>query len=91
MKSTQYDQHESDFPSGLSAPARRALAGAGYTQIEQLTEVSESEFSQLHGIGPNAIRRLRLALGAKGLQFAKGTKKKGEAHRPGKILPLVDF
>jgi hypothetical protein len=31
-----------DLPK-LSAPARRALLGAGYTRLEHLTEVRESE------------------------------------------------
>ena len=61
---------ESDLPSELSAPARRALVGAGYLRLEQLTKVSETELKQLHGIGPNAIEKLRRALNAKGLSFA---------------------
>ena len=31
----------------LSAPARRALSGAGYTRLDQLTQVSESDLSKL--------------------------------------------
>ena len=63
-------QQESDFPTGLSAPARRALAGAGYSRLEQLTRVREAEIKRLHGIGPNALKQLRSALNAKGLSFA---------------------
>ena len=69
-------QQESDLPTGLSAPARRALAGAGYWQLEQLTGVSEAEIKQLHGIGPNALNQLRQALAAKGLSFASEKSKK---------------
>jgi hypothetical protein len=45
-------RHEDDtgFPK-LSAPARRALSAAGYTHLGQLDRVSESELSQLHGVG----------------------------------------
>ncbi|HSI20894.1 MAG TPA: DNA-binding protein [Verrucomicrobiae bacterium] len=57
------------FPK-LAQPAYRALAGAGYTHLEQLTRVKESEFKKLHGIGPNAVKQLKLALAAKGLSFA---------------------
>jgi hypothetical protein len=71
-------QQESDLPLGLSAPARRALVGAGYVQLEQLTRLSEAEIKQLHGIGPNAIKQLRLALDAKGLSFADRKSKKGQ-------------
>jgi hypothetical protein len=65
-------QQESDLPIELAAPARRALVGAGYLRLEQLTKLSEAEVKQLHGIGPNAIKQLRRALSAKGLSFADG-------------------
>lgn len=51
--------------------ARRELAIAGYTQLAQLTAVSEAELLRLHGVGPKAIRLLREALAAQGLAFAK--------------------
>ena len=70
-------QQESDLPIGLSAPARRALVGAGYVRLEQLTRVSEAELKQLHGVGPTAINLLRRALEAKGLSFADGKSSKG--------------
>lgn len=65
-------QQESNFPAGLSAPARRALDGAGYVRLEQLTRVSEVELKKLHGMGPKAINLLRNALEEKGLSFADG-------------------
>ena len=65
-------QQESDLPLELAAPARRALVGAGYRRLEQLTKVREAEIKQLHGIGPNALKQLRRALEAKGLSFANG-------------------
>jgi len=63
-------QQEGDLPRELAAPARRALVGAGYLRLEQLTRLSESEIKKLHGIGPNALDQLRFALHAKGLSFA---------------------
>jgi len=65
-------QQESDLPAGLSAPALRALAGAGYTRLEQLSRVREADIKRLHGMGPKGIRLLRQALEAKGLSFAEG-------------------
>jgi hypothetical protein len=62
-------QQNSDLPIDLSRPAQRALSEAGYLQLEQLTKVSETELKRLHGIGPNAIKKLRLALDAQGLSF----------------------
>lgn len=59
-----------DWPSGLAAPARRALDGAGYTRLDQLAEVREDDLAALHGMGPKALRQLRDALAARGLGFA---------------------
>jgi hypothetical protein len=62
---------DADLPK-LAAPARRALIGAGYTRLEQLTEVEESEVMRLHGMGPNAMETLRNALAERGLSFRGG-------------------
>lgn len=70
MTNRQNGAQESNLPSGLAAPAVRALVGAGYVRLEQLAQVSEDEIKQLHGIGPNAIKQLRQALSANGLSFA---------------------
>ena len=64
-------QHGSDLPVGLSAPALRALNGAGYKRLDQLTRVSEAELKKLHGLGPRGIDLLRSALNTKGLSFAE--------------------
>lgn len=61
---------ESGFPK-LAVPARRALAGAGYVRLEQLTSVGEAELERLH-MGPSAISALRNALGEHGLSFNGG-------------------
>jgi hypothetical protein len=57
-----------DLPK-LAAPARRALAGAGYTRLEDLTQATEAEVKELHGMGPNAMEALRNALAERGLSF----------------------
>ncbi len=59
----------SDLPKGLAQPALRALAGAGIERLAHLTQFSEIEIKQLHGIGPNALEKLRQAVAAKGLTF----------------------
>jgi hypothetical protein len=64
-------QPESGFPAGLAAPARRALAGAGYTRLDQLTRVCAAELMKLHGMGPRALEQLRAALAARGWSFAE--------------------
>ena len=65
------DPFPADFPK-LSQPARRALAEAGYTHLEQFANLTEAEILKLHGVGPKSIRELRAALAAKGLAFKKG-------------------
>jgi predicted flap endonuclease-1-like 5' DNA nuclease len=55
----------------LSAPARRALAGAGFTSLQQLAKVKEADIARLHGIGPNALSVLKKELAANHLAFAK--------------------
>ena len=57
-----------DLPK-ISAPAQCALQSAGITSLKQLTKVSEAELLQLHGMGPNALGKLREALKANGLSF----------------------
>jgi hypothetical protein len=66
----------SDLPEKLGAPAERALAGAGIKKLKDLTKFSEAEIKQLHGVGPNAIGKLRQALDENGLSFAREKKKK---------------
>ncbi|WP_126631982.1 DNA-binding protein [Dictyobacter alpinus] len=63
------DQQGSDLPK-LSQPAQRALIGAGYVRLEQLTKVSEADLKKLHGMGPKALVQLRDALAERGLSFA---------------------
>jgi Alpha/beta hydrolase family len=58
------------LPAGLAKPAQRALAAAGYTTLDQLTQVREEDLGRLHGMGPKAVRQLREALAAAGLSFA---------------------
>jgi uncharacterized protein YdhG (YjbR/CyaY superfamily) len=58
------------LPNGLAQPAVRALAGAKIAYLEQLASVSEDHVRQLHGIGPNAVAKLKAALASLGLSFA---------------------
>ena len=65
-----------DLPAKLGAPAERALAGAGIKNLKHLTKFREAEIEQLHGVGPNALGKLRQALADQGLAFAKEKKSK---------------
>ena len=66
---------QNNFPK-TSAPAQRALDGAGYLRLEDLTKVSEAELLTLHGMGPKAVGILKAALEEKGLAFAANDTKK---------------
>jgi hypothetical protein len=70
MPKSKDENPNSEFLEGLARPAQRALAGAGYTGLEQLTRATEAELAQLHGMGPHALEKLRSALAARGLSFA---------------------
>lgn len=60
------------FPDGLSQPALRAFAAAKLTTLAAVARHTEAELLALHGVGPKAIRLLRPALAAAGLEFARG-------------------
>jgi predicted RecB family nuclease len=57
------------FLSLLSAPARRALEHNGITSVQQLSNYSEKEILQFHGMGPASLPKLRAALQENGLSF----------------------
>jgi hypothetical protein len=49
------DRDDSELPAALAAAAQRALAGAGYTRLEQLTTVTAADLLKLHE--PNALQQ----------------------------------
>ncbi len=55
------------LPTGIGAPATRALMEAGCTRIGQLDRVPRTELAALHGVGPKALRILTEELEARGL------------------------
>lgn len=57
-----------DFPK-LAAPARRALASAGIKELKDFTRFTEEEITNLHGMGPNAMGKIKSALKTRSLSF----------------------
>lgn len=57
--------------AGLAAPARRALEGARLTTLAKLARRTEAQVAELHGMGPNALAKLRASLGKEGLSFKR--------------------
>lgn len=64
-----------DLPAGLSSPARRALTRVGYTSLDKLAIVRESELTRLHGMGSKAIGQIRVALATRGQGLAEEEKR----------------
>ncbi|MCM3719011.1 DNA-binding protein [Fictibacillus phosphorivorans] len=62
---------EEQFPPKIAKPAQRALAGAGIASYQELAKKSEKTVSALHGMGPNAMAKLKAALSERGLSFKK--------------------
>ena len=60
----------SGFLSLISAPARRALEREGINSLTQLTEYTEKELLQLHGVGPKAIAKLKNILADNSISFS---------------------
>ena len=70
----QENKPSNGFLSLVSAPAKRALEGAGITTLKQLSTKSKKEILALHGVGPSAIPILEKELKANKLGFME-TKK----------------
>lgn len=66
-------EQQSDLPTGLGAPARRALAAAGIVTLADLAQWREKDILALHGMGPKSMPTLRQALDDAGLSFAGET------------------
>lgn len=58
----------------LAKPAQRALANAGIKTIEQISDLTEAELAQLHGIGKHAIITLKEILASRNLSFSDKNK-----------------
>lgn len=58
----------SELPK-LAAPAMRALASINIQSLEDLSQYKEDEISKLHGMGPNALSKIKAAMATLGLKF----------------------
>jgi len=65
----QLELASAPLPQGLTGSAKKALDAAGIASLNQLATNSEETMAALHGIGPSAIKILREALKASGLDF----------------------
>lgn len=58
------------FMGLISAPARRALENNGISTLTELARKTEKQVLAYHGMGPNAVAKLKEALAERGLTFA---------------------
>lgn len=59
--------------ASLAAPAQRALKRARITSAKMLARKTEADVATLHGMGPNAMKRLKAALRKEGLRFKRAS------------------
>lgn len=55
----------------LSRPAQRALAHAGIHSLSGLSAWREADIAKLHGIGTNALEKLKEMMAAQQFSFMK--------------------
>ena len=55
----------------IGAPATRALASIGVTNLTQVANCRVEDLLVLHGFGPRAVEILRVALAQRGLTFSE--------------------
>jgi hypothetical protein len=66
MSQARSEATKTPLPRNIGRPATAALQLAGYDHLERLDGVRAQDLLALHGVGPVAIARLRVALAASG-------------------------
>ena len=61
------------IPTNIGRPAASALAAAGITSLEDLSTMTEKELSDLHGVGPKAVRILKECLNENKMRLRTAT------------------
>lgn len=62
---------ERSFPENLPKPAQRALLSLGISMLNDLAHFTKSEVKNLHGIGPNAMEKIKNEMFENQISFAK--------------------
>ncbi|MBA3073424.1 MAG: DNA-binding protein [Anaerolineae bacterium] len=60
---------KASFPAKLGQPALRALAAVGIANLIDFTKIKENDLAKLHGIGANALGKIKAALVEQGFSF----------------------
>lgn len=54
---------------GLAAPARRGLVDANLVKLTDLSKITKAQFLAIHGIGPNAAKKISTAMKSQKISF----------------------
>lgn len=58
-----YNKHmghlDQNIPPIVAAPAVRVLQAANITTLKQVDQLTDDELLVMHGMGPNAVKKLR--------------------------------
>lgn len=76
------------FPERIPEAVRRTLEMAGFSDLEQLSDLSEADLIELHGLGPSELMLLKEALAEHGLTFSE--QPQGAMTSPGTVGGDVD-
>lgn len=60
-----------EWMTNFGAPARRAFENAGIKSLKQFAKHSQDEIAELHGIGPNAMSKLKTIMKKQNIDFKK--------------------
>ena len=69
---SKYDKKDGEWRKlGLAAPARRGLLDNKIIKLSDLKKIRRDQFKQIHGIGPDAIKKVEIAMKAISIKFKK--------------------
>lgn len=74
LKTKILKERENEFPKYLAKPAQESLITKGVFILNDLSRFTKSEIKALHGIGPNAFKRIQEDLWNEGIAFKKEPK-----------------
>lgn len=79
------------FLAKLYSPARNALLKIGTDTVEKLSEYTEKEILNLHGMGKSSLPILRSSLAEKGLKFRPDQSQQFKSGSPKKMQAYESF
>lgn len=70
---SKYEKIDAEWRKiGLAAPARRGLIDSKLFKLLDLKRVTRDQFKKIHGIGPDAVKKVEAAMKSISIKFRKG-------------------